>query len=208
MNDQQQSLTKLANIETLVSLIQSHQEPLPLSLQDHIDLVYVITLLAGGQSIPRVTRLLARVMQRYPLALRDMYDLLNPAKPRPPVVVEYHWCKTSPTKESYNAGQFYPEAYYYQDNKDGRFEGYAGQEVVVMDEFQGLMAPDIFHRLLSERECRMPIHRSSVVIKAFKFVIVTTVPPDNLYRGFPEIQLKLETLLFRHGFRNDQHVRG
>jgi len=101
----------------------------------------------------------------------------------PEVIVLYGTTGTGKTERAYD--QFWPdiEHYMWKPSNEKWWDGYAGQDKIIMDEFrgQGMTWGDLLG-LLDKYECRVPIKGGFTQIQATKFVITSPKNPREWYK--------------------------
>lgn len=112
-------------------------------------------------------------MARYP-RLATTVRLSMPAPRRRGVSVRLFWgvAGTGKTRFAYEQ---YPDLYMVplQQSRSLWFDGYQGEEVILLDEFSGQMALDSLLRLLDEHPCQVPVKGGYVALRNSVFVITS-----------------------------------
>ena len=113
------------------------------------------------------------------------------------VEVIVHWGKTGTgkTRLPYGEGAF-------KWNPEGNewWDGYDGEEVLLIDEFYGQIKPSRLLTILDGYQCRLPIKGGFTYAQWTKVYITCNVPPQDWYSNVPEeVRLAIE--------RRISHVR-
>lgn len=130
------------------------------------------------------------VVIKYHKGLQYALTLLS--KPRDPRVapsIEVYWGESG-TGKTRKAITDNPGAYMVtKPNGNGViwFDGYEGQEVMILDEFYGWIQYDLLLRLLDRYPLKLQIKGGTVECRANKFVITSNKPWKEWYPGITDL---------------------
>lgn len=77
----------------------------------------------------------------------------------------------------------FPDAYIMEDTPQGWLDGYAGQEVIIIDEFRGDTPVRMMLKLMDYYAFMAPVKSSHCNVLAKKIVITANKPPEHFYTG-------------------------
>lgn len=119
---------------------------------------------------------------RYHGGIRAYHQVINVPKVRPePEILFIHGPPAC--GKTYYANEVFPDAFSVIDMKEGWFDGYAGEDTVIFEEFEGNYPLRSMLQLLDRTKLRLPVKGGFVVIKAHRFVFTTNHTPEELYGG-------------------------
>lgn len=105
----------------------------------------------------------------------------------PPDVIVLHG-PTGTGKSRDALTKYWPELkhYVWSPNNNGSnqswWDGYDGEDYIILDEFRGNMPWTMLLSLLDRNECRLPVKGGFVQCQASKFVITSPLPPQMWYK--------------------------
>lgn len=123
---------------------------------------------------------------RYGRNIRELYNIAHRPGFRPFPTGFFLWGEPACGKSRmahYLAGEGGRLFYKANDTKECWFDGYAGEEVVVFDDFKGDFDRHRMLQLLDPYPIRMPIKGGFVSIVAHTFIFTANQPPHELYGG-------------------------
>lgn len=129
------------------------------------------------------------IFVRYISSISRIFVMYSRPVVRGPQEVVVIWGPTG-TGKSRMAFEMAGEDYYLKAPLTKWFDGYSGQEVVILDEFRGVV--DISHLLkwFDRYPCSVEVKGSQVFLNTKKWIITSNLPPQQWYPG-----LDVETLL-------------
>lgn len=144
------------------------------------DLEEVTIKIKEGKSLATVAEEHPGTFIKFHRGMRELYNIINKPKNRERPMVEYHWGAPGAGK-SRRAHEENPNAYHYVDNPNGWFDGYEGQDTVILDDFEGKMPRALMLKLIDYYPHRMPIKGGFVPIVAYKFIFTSNSPHTTYY---------------------------
>ncbi len=127
-----------------------------------------------------------RAFARYSNGLGKLYHVYNAPIIRPKPEIQFITGATGTGKSTYvkHIVDIYDiTAYWYNDNHNGWFDGYDGEEYIILDEFAGLTPLNTMLRLFDNQPLQVQVKGSYVAIHASKFIVTTNLSVYDLYRG-------------------------
>lgn len=73
--------------------------------------------------------------------------------------------------------------YMASDQREGWFDNYSGQKVVLFDDFVGDINARLLYRLLDRLPIQMPVKGAFCPVNATLFIFTSNIDPSNLYLG-------------------------
>ncbi len=135
-----------------------------------------------GRTIVSIADEFPRDYMKYWKAVKHVRQLGAVDKPPIRVDLEVHLYEGPPgsgkTRQAY---ELHPDLYAVPVGKDLWFDNYAGEEVVLIDDFAGEMKLTQLLRLLDKFPIQVPCKGSFVWFKPMKVIITTNVPYDRWY---------------------------
>lgn len=119
---------------------------------------------------------------RYRGGIESAYRLYNAAPTRTRPEVWWYWGESG-TGKSRTAWHKWPDAFLYEDNKDGWFGYYDRQKTIILDDFSGCTPLRKMLRLVDYHPCTMPSKglRGGCAIHATRFIFTANMTPDQCY---------------------------
>lgn len=127
---------------------------------------------------------------RYPRAINDMLSSWQRPQPRTDIKIHYYWGQPGIGKSTLVEALICEEAdkgnvYIAKESKEGWFCRYAGQTIVVFDEFKGIFPLHLMLQLLSKGRLTLPVKGGDTIIKATEFYFTSNFQPHQVYDGDP-----------------------
>lgn len=114
--------------------------------------------------------------------MEKLAALVRPAEYRPKPQVIYIWGPPGTGKSSWVRANYDPsQVYFYRDNEHGWFDGYQGQDTVIVDEFLGKTPLGDMLQLIDYGAVNQPVKGGFVPIHAYKWVFTSNSPPEWFY---------------------------
>lgn len=114
--------------------------------------------------------------------MEKLSQLVNPASYRQKPEVLYLWGEPGVGKSRWVREHVDPTTvYFYRDNEHGWFDGYLGQECVVVDEFMGLTPISHMLQLIDYGAVSQPVKGGFVPIRAHKWIFTSNKSPEHVY---------------------------
>lgn len=157
------------------------------------DIIEVVTAIESGDTLKELVKQFPIQFATLNRGMMFYYGLQDPPK-RDNVEVEVYWGPPGVGK-SRLVHDKYSEAYCYLDNYNGWFDGYSGQDVVILDEFQCHMPIGMFLKLIDRYPTRMPVKGGYVPIHATKFIFTSNLDPLYWYKSDPAVQRRLTKVI-------------
>lgn len=155
------------------------------------DLEEIVTALHEGSTVKDIAISNPSTFIRYHRGIERWSEIVVPPPRRDDIkLIVYHG--PPGTGKSRRAFEDYPDAYKYVDNYSGWFNGYNGEDVVIMDEFSCETPLRLLLQLWDRYPHRMPVKGGFVPIRATTFVVTTNYPPVDWYNGDPAVQRRLK----------------
>lgn len=135
---------------------------------------------------------MAEVAEAYPLsfvkyhrgftALRSVLSKPRKLDAAPEVIVLWGPTGTGKTRDAQI--EYWPDVphYWWKPSNGSWWDGYDGQDKIILDEFRGQMTWSDLLALLDRNECRCPIKGGFVQIQASKVIITSPCPPTEWYK--------------------------
>lgn len=118
--------------------------------------------------------------------LREMKEKKE-SRPFRKLEVIVHWGETGTgkTRTAYEEG-----AFMWNPSSPEWWDGYAGEEIILIDEFYGQLKPARLLKLLDGYQCRLPVKGGFTYAKWTKVYITSNVRFDEWYKNIPNEVLK------------------
>jgi hypothetical protein len=100
----------------------------------------------------------------------------------PEVIVLWGPTQTGKTYRAFNKYWNDIPHYVWKPSNEKYFDGYDGEDKIILEEFRGELPWGDLLSLLQEYECRAPVKYGFVQIQASKFIITSPSPPCEWYR--------------------------
>lgn len=136
----------------------------------------------GDEAITNLADERPDLIVRYYKGFQVLNSIKNPPKFRDRPTIIYLYGPPGCGK-SRLAHTLYVDAYSATDKREGWFDGYRGQEVVIFDDFEGNYPLREMLKLLDYNPLQLPIKGAFVPIKAHTFIFTSNIPFDAIYDG-------------------------
>jgi len=166
-----------------------------------------VEMITEGHTLREVAATFPAQYVKYHKGFRDLMSVL--ALPRslsqpPEVIVLWGGAETGKTRDAYL--KYYPEIPYYlwKPSNGNWFDGYDGQEKMIIDEFRGTMPWADLLGLLDRNEFRAQYKGGFVQIQTRIFIITSPLPPtlwyktDERYDRYKQLERRI-TRVVHHG---------
>lgn len=151
------------------------------------DLSRIAQEVAEGKSLVQVAREDPVVIVRHFRGLQVLAGMFHQPKVRSEPVIRYMWGEPGCGKSRlvrYLVNILHGgEAYWASESDQCWFDGYAGQKVVVFDEFYAKIPLQQMLKILDFGQLRLPVKGSFVNLQANIFYFTANHPPDYCYAG-------------------------
>jgi len=139
------------------------------------------TMIDNGASMQEIRRELPVTSRKYRSGIEKAHFMFGRTRTWQTDCIVYYG--PPGTGKTQYAEAKYPNAYIWNGSK--WFDGYDGQEVVLVHDFEGeLVAPGFFKRLVDHDSCTVEVKKSHVRFIAKVVVVTTNTHPSNWFRNF------------------------
>lgn len=160
----------------------------------------------GEEAIMELAHENPALLARNIRGLKELNFLVNKPKMRDKPKIYFLWGKPGCGKSKW-AHESFPDAYYAEDTKEGWFDGYYGEKVVIFDEFQGNFPLGKILKLADYYPIKMPTKGAWVPIRADTFVFTANYQPEEMYSAHPQYDAWLRRLRDFATIMNEEQIR-